>query len=396
MTIIEALVQLRNDLKLWVTNNLRVKVDKEDGKGLSSNDYTTEEKEKLAGIEDQISNAISAIDYPVDSVNGKTGVVSLTASDVNALSANDVIDNLLSDSTTQPLSAAQGKALKTAIDSISGDIGDLGGGDMMKATYDTNGNGIVDNAEKLDGHAADYFATAEHTHDNYLEASDIADKADKSYVDDKFAEAKTDASNKDVAVLAEAQNAINDLKTYVDDEIGGISYNSLGTVPVANGGTGADNAKDALTNLGITYGATLPDSGEEGNIFLLEQEDIYRTYETTATIGGIDVNVNFVRSGNVVTMTLYKVLTSTATAEQSGLLLPIPEGFYPASQQVTADCSTSILWARGGYLSDMVGCLSINNVGGIRIYYDFTPNNSVTPSANWTLGATMTWIADSE
>lgn len=28
MTIIEALVQLRNDLKLWVTNNLRVKMDK--------------------------------------------------------------------------------------------------------------------------------------------------------------------------------------------------------------------------------------------------------------------------------------------------------------------------------------------------------------------------------
>lgn len=85
MTIIESLIKLRNDLKLWVTNNLRVKadksyvdeliteaktdasnkdvvilaevqeslgdkVDKEDGKGLSSNDFTTEEKEKLAGL----------------------------------------------------------------------------------------------------------------------------------------------------------------------------------------------------------------------------------------------------------------------------------------------------------------------------------------------------------
>lgn len=47
MTIIEALVRLRNDLKLWVANNLRMKVDKEDGKGLSSNDFTTEYKEKL-------------------------------------------------------------------------------------------------------------------------------------------------------------------------------------------------------------------------------------------------------------------------------------------------------------------------------------------------------------
>ena len=47
MNIIEALVKLRNDLKLWVANNLRVKVDKEEGKGLSSNDFTNELKQKL-------------------------------------------------------------------------------------------------------------------------------------------------------------------------------------------------------------------------------------------------------------------------------------------------------------------------------------------------------------
>ena len=39
-----------------------------------------------------------------------------------------------------------------------------GSGDMMKATYDSNGNGIVDNAEKLEGHAASYFAHATHSH----------------------------------------------------------------------------------------------------------------------------------------------------------------------------------------------------------------------------------------
>lgn len=39
-----------------------------------------------------------------------------------------------------------------------------GAGDMLKATYDKDGNGIVDNAEKLEGHAASYFAQAAHTH----------------------------------------------------------------------------------------------------------------------------------------------------------------------------------------------------------------------------------------
>ena len=57
MTIIEALVKLRNDLKLWVANNLRTKVDKEDGKGLSTNDYTTAEKEKLSNALTEIKTA---------------------------------------------------------------------------------------------------------------------------------------------------------------------------------------------------------------------------------------------------------------------------------------------------------------------------------------------------
>ena len=50
MTILEALVKLRDDLKIWVINNLRTKVDKQDGKQLSTNDYTEEEKNKLAQI----------------------------------------------------------------------------------------------------------------------------------------------------------------------------------------------------------------------------------------------------------------------------------------------------------------------------------------------------------
>lgn len=39
-----------------------------------------------------------------------------------------------------------------------------GVGDMLKATYDNDGNGIVDDSEKLEGHAASYFAQASHTH----------------------------------------------------------------------------------------------------------------------------------------------------------------------------------------------------------------------------------------
>ena len=40
-----------------------------------------------------------------------------------------------------------------------------GSGDMSKSVYDANGNGVVDNAEKLGGHAASYFSPATHNHD---------------------------------------------------------------------------------------------------------------------------------------------------------------------------------------------------------------------------------------
>lgn len=73
------------------------------------------------------------------------------------VNTSDIKDNLTSTDTNKPLSAAQGKALKDAIDGISTDIGNLGGGDMMKATYDTNNNGVVDNAEKLNGEAPGYY-----------------------------------------------------------------------------------------------------------------------------------------------------------------------------------------------------------------------------------------------
>ena len=46
----------------------------------------------------------------------------------------------------------------------SGTFTPVGTGDMAKSVYDTDNNGIVDNAEKLEGHAASYFAQATHSH----------------------------------------------------------------------------------------------------------------------------------------------------------------------------------------------------------------------------------------
>lgn len=78
------------ELKETVNN----KVDKVSGKRLSTNDYTTAEKQKLAGI----------------------------ATNAN----NTTVENVLtSDSTANALSAAQGKVLKALIDSLTARVAAL-------------------------------------------------------------------------------------------------------------------------------------------------------------------------------------------------------------------------------------------------------------------------------
>ena len=65
--------------------------------GFATEEYV-DELAKLIGddpVSEQISDAIREIDYPVDSVNGKTGDVQLTASDVGALPSIDNSNNLM-------------------------------------------------------------------------------------------------------------------------------------------------------------------------------------------------------------------------------------------------------------------------------------------------------------
>ena len=77
-----------------IKNTLNNKVDKVSGKQLSTNDYTTAEKKKLAGI----------------------------AAQANKTTVENV---LTSTSTTNALSAAQGKVLKVALDALSARVSAL-------------------------------------------------------------------------------------------------------------------------------------------------------------------------------------------------------------------------------------------------------------------------------
>ena len=95
-----------------VTSGLALKVDKETGKGLSANDYTTAEKNKLAGIEAQANKTVvdsalsttstnpvqnsvikAALDEQNSSLGALTGRVSQTETDIDTLDSR--IDEII-------------------------------------------------------------------------------------------------------------------------------------------------------------------------------------------------------------------------------------------------------------------------------------------------------------
>lgn len=136
----DGLLYLWQQLKAKLAN----KVDVEAGKGLSTNDFTTAEKEKLAGI--------------------ATGANKTTIEDV-----------LTSTSAANALSANQGRVLDEKIKDLADSMGELGYGDMMKATYDADNDGKVDQA--LHAEQADKATNA----DNAADAAKLGGQAPSYY-----------------------------------------------------------------------------------------------------------------------------------------------------------------------------------------------------------------------
>ena len=130
--------------KQVVDDKLYDKVDKVEGKGLSTNDYDNSEKEKLADADSkkhEHSNK-SVLDSITDTLLSALNRISTIFSTITGVTTS-VID----DDTKIPTSGA-----------IVGYVSSLGGGDMTKAEYDSNGDGIVDDSDKLGGQLPSYYA----------------------------------------------------------------------------------------------------------------------------------------------------------------------------------------------------------------------------------------------
>lgn len=97
-----------NEYDQTIVEVLKGKVDKEKGKGLSSNDFSDTEKSKLSGIE------TGAQKNTVLSVAGKTGAVTLGKSDVGLGNVDNTSD------LGKPISTATQTALNNKVDKVSG------------------------------------------------------------------------------------------------------------------------------------------------------------------------------------------------------------------------------------------------------------------------------------
>ena len=104
----EKLAGLSNYDDTNITQKLNEKVDKITGKGLSTEDYTTSEKTKLGTIEE------GAQVNTVTSVAGRTGAVTLTKTDIGL----DNVDNTSDDD--KPISTATQTALDSKVDKVEG------------------------------------------------------------------------------------------------------------------------------------------------------------------------------------------------------------------------------------------------------------------------------------
>lgn len=143
---------------------LALKVDKAEGKGLSTNDYTTTEKNNVASntaarhshgnksVIDKITQALldnwnAAFSHISDAVKHITASERTLWNTVSSKANKS--DVLTKTNTTEytPTSDYNPSTKKYVDDAIA----DKGVGNMLKSVYDINNNGVVDNAEKVNG-----------------------------------------------------------------------------------------------------------------------------------------------------------------------------------------------------------------------------------------------------
>lgn len=201
---------------------------------------------KVDGVEMSVYELPIATASTVGGIKVGSGLKVLADGTLSA----QVVDNLTSSDTDKALSAAQGKALNEAINKINTEIGEMAQGDMLKSTYDTDGDGVVDNAAKLGGQAPSYYAKAA---DMPLKLSDLTN--DERFIDNTVSNLANYYKKSETYTQDEVNTLIGNLATIeiqaVDNLPASGKSNVIYLVPKDSAQT--NNAKDEYLWTGTAF-----------------------------------------------------------------------------------------------------------------------------------------------
>lgn len=261
-----------------ITAALGDKVDKVTGKGLSTNDYTTAEQTKLAGIE------AGAEVNTVDSVAGKTGAVTLVKGDVGLGNVDNTAD------LDKPISTATQTALNAKVDAVSG-------------------KGLSTN-DFTDAYKGDVDANtaARHTHSN----KSVLDATTASYTTAEETKLSGIAAGAQVNVLEgvqvngtdltpDANKKVNvDLSAFITKNVDDLTYYYTKSLTYSK--SEVNDLLNAIKTIQIVVVESLPAVGQGNVIYLMSHShgtgDIYDEYVWVSStssyekIGNTDIDLS--------------------------------------------------------------------------------------------------------
>lgn len=320
-----------------VKGRLATKVDKEDGKGLSTNDYTTEEKNKLAGLKNyELPTASADVKGGIKvgkglAIDAETGVLNATGTEVK-------IDEAISSTSTNPVqNKVISAALDKKVDAVTGKVlssNDYTNDEKTKlagiaeganktivdaALSGTSTNPVQNKAvnealsNKVSKEEGKGLSTNDFTTEEKTKLAGIAEGANKTTVDDKTSTTSTNPIQNKV-ITAELNKKVNSVSgkglstnDYTNDEkeklegiaagaqvniIESIKVNGIAqtitdksvdiTVPTntnqLTNGAGFQNASqvssaiskalEGITTIDYQVVTDLPDTGAKGTIYL--------------------------------------------------------------------------------------------------------------------------------
>ena len=243
------------------------KVDKVNGKGLSTNDYTTAEKTKLSGIETGANKTIVDSTLSTTSTNPVQNKVINTAlsGKANTTHTHKIADvtNLQTtldgkastDPATQSANGLMSKEDKTKLDGISANATEIRLSDME----DNLRNMATDLGNKVDAVDGKGLSTNDYTTAEKNKLSGIAEGANKTIVDSEFSSTSTNpVQNK---LINSSLNELNDNIRTLVGRVDNLEYAQLQIQQNVEVTTSMFSEDTTYADLGYNYKGTIPISG---------------------------------------------------------------------------------------------------------------------------------------